>query len=94
VSRRSRSTLGDGLGRRQGAGRGGVVGHLHHQRRAADLEAVFQGLLAFGGVEHQLDAAVLHHVDDVRTAFQHLLDQLDLDALLGQIAARALGRSP
>uniref|UniRef100_A0A0N4ZAF6 NAD-specific glutamate dehydrogenase n=1 Tax=Parastrongyloides trichosuri TaxID=131310 RepID=A0A0N4ZAF6_PARTI len=82
---------GDGLGRGQGAGGGREVGRLHHQRRAADFEAVGQRLLALGGVEDQLDLAVLHRVDDVRTAFEHLVDQADLDAFRLQIVVGAAG---
>uniref|UniRef100_A0A0N4ZAR3 NAD-specific glutamate dehydrogenase n=1 Tax=Parastrongyloides trichosuri TaxID=131310 RepID=A0A0N4ZAR3_PARTI len=82
---------GDALRGGQRAGRRGVVGDLHHQGRAADREAVGQGLLAVRGVEDQLDLAVLHGVDDVWTAFQHLLDQTDLKALFGQVAVGAAG---
>jgi hypothetical protein len=46
------------------------------QRFAPDRERVGDGLAPFGGVDDIDDLAVLDQVDDVRAAFQHLVDAL------------------
>src|SRR5690606_12701682 len=74
-----------------GAGDGGVIGDLAHQRGAADVAAVGDRLGAVGGVDHQLHAAVLHRIHDVRPAFQHLVDLGGADAVLDQVTLRAGG---
>ena len=48
--------------------------------------------LALGGVDDVDDLAVLDQVDDVRTAFDHLVDALAGDALRAQVARGAAGR--
>ena len=58
-----------------------VVRDLHHQRRATDGETVLQGLPTFSCIEDDLDVSVLHPVDDVRAAFEHLFDRFVGDAL-------------
>ena len=58
------------------AGERGVVGHLLHQRGAAQRLGVRDRLLAVGGVEDDLHLAVADGVLDVRAAFQHLVDLL------------------
>ena len=59
---------------RDRAGDGGVVGDLVQQGGAPERPAVDEGLRAFGGVEDELDFAVLDSIDDVRPAFKHLVD--------------------
>src|SRR3546814_6771482 len=51
---------------------------------APDRERVGYGLAALGGVDDVGDLAVLDQVDDVRTAFGHLVDMRALQAVLAQ----------
>ena len=59
--------------------------------RTADVAAVRDRLGAVGGVDHQLHATVFHRVDDMRTAFQHLVDLLGGHAAFDEKALRAGG---
>src|SRR6185312_5600809 len=74
-----------------GAGDGGVVGNLAHQRGAADVAAVADRFLPGGGVDDELHAAVLHGVDDVRPAFGDLVDLGRDDAVVVEVAVGAGG---
>src|SRR5690606_7565891 len=67
-----------------GPGNRGRIGHALLQCLAADRERVRDRLAALGGVDDIGDLAVLDQVDDVRTTFQHLVDQLALDPVLAQ----------
>src|SRR3546814_5245865 len=64
-----------------GAGNGGRIGHALLQRLAPDRERVGDRLAALGGVDDVGDLAVLDQVDDVRTAFGHLVDVRALQAV-------------
>src|SRR5579875_3619199 len=75
---------GDRRHRGAGAGNGGVIGNLVHERRAPDAEAVGDRLGAVGRVEDELHAAVLHGVDDMGPSLHDLPDLLDLEAVLAQ----------
>src|SRR3546814_7241216 len=74
-----------------GAGNGGRIGHALLQRLAPDRERVGYGLAALGGVDDVGDIAVLDQVDDVRTAFGHLVDMRELQAVLAQPGGGAAG---
>jgi len=82
----------DRLGGGKRPGGGGVIGYLHHQRRAAQGEAILHGLLALGRIEDELDIAVLHGVDNIGPALQHFFDPLDRQALRRQIVGGAARR--
>src|SRR3712207_8801900 len=58
----------------------------------AEGPAVRQGARPFGGVENQLNLAVLDGVDHVRPALQNLVDTGRLDPVLLEISLRAAGR--
>src|SRR5690606_4972416 len=81
----------DPFHRRQRAVDSGVVGDLGQQGRAADVTAVADRLDAVGGVDHQLHAAILHRIHDMRPAFEHFVDLGGGDAVLDQIFLRAAG---
>ena len=53
--------------------------------------AVGEGRGTLGGIENQLNPAVFDGIDDVRAAFQHLVDLGRLDPLFGQIALGSRG---
>src|SRR5476649_449802 len=82
----------DSLDRRLGAGDRRVIGDLVHQRSAPQREAVGQCHRPIHRIEHELDLVVLHQVDDVRPAFEHLVDPLRGNAMLGQEVGGAVGR--
>src|SRR5262245_50953805 len=67
----------------------GVVRDFMQEGRLAQRPAVGQGLGALGGVEDDLDLAVLDGVHDVRAALEDLVDLGGLDAVLRQIPLRA-----
>src|SRR3546814_173307 len=76
---------------RPGAGNGGRIGRALLQRLAPDRERVGDRLAALGGVDDVGDLAVLDQVDDVRTAFGHLVDVRALQAVLAQPGGGAAG---
>ena len=47
-------------------------------------------LFTLGGIYNQIDLAILHHIDDMRPAFHHLVDHRTLDT----ISLDCLGRTP
>ena len=53
-----------------------IIGHLVQQGCASERAAVGQGLSALSCVEDKLNIAVLDRIDDMRTAFQNLVDGL------------------
>ena len=57
--------------------------------RSPKRAAVGQGGRALGGIEDQLDAAILDGVHDMRPAFQHFVDLGRLYALLREISLSA-----
>src|SRR6185312_15344350 len=71
---------------------GGRIGDVLLQRRAPDRERVGDRLAAFGGVDDVGDLAVLDRVDDVRPAFEHLVDAFAGDAVFDQERTGAAGR--
>ena len=73
-------------------GQGRVIGNLMQKGGAAQGTRIRQRLGALGGVEHELDRAVLDRVDDMRPAFRDLVELLRRDALLlTRIARGAAG---
>src|SRR5690606_5738894 len=70
---------------------GRVVGDLGEQGSATDVAAVADRLGPVRGVDHQLHAAVLHAVDDVRTAFEDLVDLDGGNVVFDQITLGAFG---
>src|SRR5579872_3610592 len=54
--------------------------------------AIRKGGSPFRRIEDQLDIAVLDGIDDMGTAFGHLIDPDGADTVFGQIALRARGR--
>src|SRR3546814_1378892 len=88
---RAAATIFQRMQQGPGAGNGGRIGHALLQRLAPDRERVGYGLAALGGVAEVGDLAVLDQVDDVRTAFGHLVDVRALQAVLAQPGGGAAG---
>src|SRR5690554_4825005 len=57
------------------------VSYLGLQGGLANLRRVVNGLTTFGGVNDQLNLAVLDGINNVRPAFTNLVDPLNLDTL-------------
>ena len=70
--------------------RGGVRDAML-QRLAPDRERVRDRLAALGGIDDVGDLAVLDQVDDVRPAFDHLVDHGAVQAVVAQERGRAAG---
>src|SRR5664279_4866884 len=68
------------------------VGYALLQRLATDRKRIGDRLLAFCRVHDESDLAVLDQVDDMRTAFEHLVDALADDTVHFEKRMRATGR--
>ena len=86
VDRGERGDEGADAGARRDAG------DARGDGRGANRRVVVALHLAVGRVEHDVDLAVLDHVDDVRAALVDLVDALDLDAVVLERAVGAVGR--
>ena len=54
---------------------------LHGAR--ANFDLIFAGFVAAWGIDNEMDIAVFHHVDDIRTpVFCKFVETLDFDALI------------
>src|SRR5690554_3642427 len=69
----------------------GCVGYLVLQRRLANLRRVCNGLATLGSVDDQLNLAVLDGINNVRTAFAHLVHPVNLEARIADHLCRAGG---
>ena len=77
-----RADRADGGG---GAGERGDARHLVHHRGAADRAIVEERLAAERRVDDEIDLAVDDLVGDVRPAFVHLEDDVDVEAVGAQV---------
>src|SRR5471032_1964206 len=74
------------------SGDGRVRGHARGQGRGADSPRIDDGAaFFFHGIDHQHDFMVFHHVDHVRTAFDHLVHWRDRNAGGSDHGSRPLG---
>ena len=53
---------------------------------------VSQGLLSFRRIKDELDAAILDGIDDMRAAFEHLIDGFALHPMFFQVTKCSDGR--
>ena len=67
----------DAVRRGPGTGSGGEVGDVVHEGGAPQRERIGHGLGALGGIDDELDFAVLHGVHHVGPPFQYLVDSAD-----------------
>src|SRR6478752_4229972 len=72
------------LGRRDRPCKSGIVGHLMQEGGLAQGAGIRQGAGTLGGVEDELDIAVLDRVHHMRTSLQNLVDTARLDAVFHQ----------
>src|SRR5262245_39457413 len=69
----------------------GVIGDLVQEGCPAQRTAVGKRARPLGGVDEELDLAVFDRVDDVRPAFEHLVDLAAGDPYGSEITLRAAG---
>src|SRR5258708_23047249 len=71
--------------RRNGPRKSGVVWNFMQEGRAPQCAGIGQRLSALGGIENQLDLAVLDRIDAVRAAFQLFIDSCGMNTVPTQI---------
>src|SRR6201996_1100875 len=69
-----------------------VIGDLIGQGSPAQAEAIGNRLRPLARIDHELDLARQHPVDDVWPALHHFIDRLDLEPGQAQELGRPLGR--
>src|SRR6266511_1959312 len=82
---------GDRLGDREDAGKGGIMGYFLEESGLADGLRIGLRYLAFGGVENELDFAVLQRVHDIGPALEDLVYFGAVEPFCFEIALGAAG---
>ena len=70
---------------------GGCVAHFVLQREPADDGGIANGLMAFRGIDDEIDLLVLQHVANVRAALANLVNASALDTGGGERFRGAAG---
>ena len=81
----------DGADGGGGAGERGDAGDTEYGRDVPQRPVVENRLATKGGVDHQVDLAILEAVTNVRATFVHLVHNLNVEAVSLEVGRRAAG---